>query len=788
MSKSSVKDIPLYISIDLPDFRKRFIITYENVYSKSIPIKKELIRIKTKDGRRLTSLNSTYNNQLLDVTISTMSKGGDQDDDSPTYSLRHSSNHEPLPSQAKNNDPTYVSDSVFLAHCRELQATLGKSQVIVSESLPYCVHVHLGNNNALRSSSVSLYLLDHPEYKEVGLTSKSIILRANEDSLQDIVRVELVNHPSSDMITLVNSVVRVYNQYIQTQITTDPQLPKEVQEIFPLNFKELPTISPVSFYNQLNELIIQVSKDYQVPASVAMNFLFKYKFNIKGMRKSLTNIDSYGCANIEKHRFLNISGGECSICYCDIDEPIEFFCGHRFCRGCISEYLIASINDGNGIVSPIRCCATGCPVMIDQVTIASLIPDRNADHLKQMFINDAASLTRSKWCTSRGCKRLFYPKGLKDCIPYSPCHCKNIICIYCGKNELHWPSPCDHSFMQEDDFANYLWMAQNTTLCFNCKYPIQRNEGCNHMTCTKCRYEFCYEQETKKVDCKPEYSRVRSLRCLVHFNGTNNEIGTFFIPSQFSKLRESILTSLQKANQFEGVAQSQLVLYNQYGGQIKHSEEIMYNEVLYVARENEEFKEPPEVAPSSESPETIFNKKAALRKKEALLANNVDEKKLTEDQITDIANRLSEMLDLTIDECYEMVKKTGATSEVDAINSVLTYQIHNQNTTVDEENAQEILTYEQLVELFPSVAEDVIERALIESKNDLEKAADWLYDYEDKWMKNICSNQEDKSTSPKAKYNTDYFDDEDDDNEYEDDPDYIYANSRLSDTQAKLYD
>lgn len=36
-----------------------------------------------------------------------------------------------------------------------------------------------------------------------------------------------------------------------------------------------------------------------------------------------------------------------------------------------------------------------------------------------------------------------------------------------------------------EDAANCLWLLTNSKSCANCKSPIQKNEGCNHMQCAK---------------------------------------------------------------------------------------------------------------------------------------------------------------------------------------------------------------------------------------------------------------------------------------------------------------
>ena len=42
------------------------------------------------------------------------------------------------------------------------------------------------------------------------------------------------------------------------------------------------------------------------------------------------------------------------------------------------------------------------------------------------------------------------------------------------------------------EVADKLWLAANTKQCPHCSASIEKNDGCNHMTCRKCRHEFCW--------------------------------------------------------------------------------------------------------------------------------------------------------------------------------------------------------------------------------------------------------------------------------------------------------
>lgn len=47
---------------------------------------------------------------------------------------------------------------------------------------------------------------------------------------------------------------------------------------------------------------------------------------------------------------------------------------------------------------------------------------------------------------------------------------------------------------KEELSANNLWLVSNSKKCPNnhCNAPIQKNEGCNHIKCYKCKFDFCW--------------------------------------------------------------------------------------------------------------------------------------------------------------------------------------------------------------------------------------------------------------------------------------------------------
>jgi hypothetical protein len=43
----------------------------------------------------------------------------------------------------------------------------------------------------------------------------------------------------------------------------------------------------------------------------------------------------------------------------------------------------------------------------------------------------------------------------------------------------------------DDSYAVYLWNKLNYKRCQQCRVFIEKNQGCNHITC-RCGYQFCY--------------------------------------------------------------------------------------------------------------------------------------------------------------------------------------------------------------------------------------------------------------------------------------------------------
>ena len=105
-----------------------------------------------------------------------------------------------------------------------------------------------------------------------------------------------------------------------------------------------------------------------------------------------------------------------------------------------------------------------------------------------------------------------YAPGYRNCRSSTQPRRGHRFCFACGEG-VHWPVSCQrleewHKTLAEeigtpaveeeshkaDDIAQKLWLKANTRPCPECNVPIEKNEGCNHMTCTNpsCCHEFCW--------------------------------------------------------------------------------------------------------------------------------------------------------------------------------------------------------------------------------------------------------------------------------------------------------
>ncbi|KAG4078504.1 hypothetical protein HA402_009216 [Bradysia odoriphaga] len=186
---------------------------------------------------------------------------------------------------------------------------------------------------------------------------------------------------------------------------------------------------------------------------------------------------------------------ECEICLLPFTEvnSISFVCGHQFCDSCCCRYFEEKIlNDGEA--NNIRCPHSSCKMLIDDDTVLNLISE-NARQRWEILI--AHTFVKShplmRYCRSEDCEYAVKVKVLEP--SQVICKCGYESCLKCGEM-WHDSVTCDllkkWIEIQLEDVESAKWMKEHAKRCPNCKINIEKNGGCNHMSCRSCRHEFCW--------------------------------------------------------------------------------------------------------------------------------------------------------------------------------------------------------------------------------------------------------------------------------------------------------
>ena len=226
----------------------------------------------------------------------------------------------------------------------------------------------------------------------------------------------------------------------------------------------------------------------------------------------------------------------CDICCCDFDlskgEGFGLCCNHFYCRGCYGQYVNTEIDSKGMLAVKTRCMAYKCSQVLPRTFIEMLCSEVNLEKFRTYNVRNFVSFSRNlKYCPAPGCTKIAIGSGVhvshvtKVCAPSESlplimilslmaiacivvtfmivdplqkvrCDCGNLFCFHCNK-EAHVPCSCNEWLVWcekigSGDSVTAKWITVNTKQCKKCQWNIEKNGGCNHMTCQRCGHQFCW--------------------------------------------------------------------------------------------------------------------------------------------------------------------------------------------------------------------------------------------------------------------------------------------------------
>ncbi|RFU78282.1 ring finger [Trichoderma arundinaceum] len=285
-------------------------------------------------------------------------------------------------------------------------------------------------------------------------------------------------------------------------------------------------------------------------------------------------------------------GFVCDIC-CEDEEGLQTFamkCGHRYCVDCYRHYLTQKIQD-EGESARIQCPSDGCGRILDSRSLDLLVTpeltDRYHELLNRTYVEDKDTF---KWCPAPDCPNAIEcgvkKKDLDKIVPTVECLCGYRFCFGCP-NPDHQPAPCDlvKRWLKKcaDDSETANWISAHTKECPKCSSTIEKNGGCNHMTCRKCKYEEKSGAEARDAQTK---SRTSLERYLHYYNRYANHEQSAKLDKDIAQKTEKKMVQLQTTSGMSWIEVQYLNSASQALQTCRQTLKWTYAFAFYLAKNN----------------------------------------------------------------------------------------------------------------------------------------------------------------------------------------------------------
>ena len=188
----------------------------------------------------------------------------------------------------------------------------------------------------------------------------------------------------------------------------------------------------------------------------------KVKNKIKGLFNKLTT-----CGMCEQE--ITASDKGLKLCTCN---------HNNFCESCLHHYVIYKVKNFEEVLCPQEDCKS--PVDTKGALFKGLPIDIQRNFKKAQNFFETAKDPNSKLCPRPSCEGVIRLTSKQVMV------CDECASKYCSQCLLAaHPGDCDQK--EVEFFEKNLHYRQ----CKRCRFIIEKNQGCNHITC-RCGYQFCY--------------------------------------------------------------------------------------------------------------------------------------------------------------------------------------------------------------------------------------------------------------------------------------------------------
>jgi hypothetical protein len=260
-------------------------------------------------------------------------------------------------------------------------------------------------------------------------------------------------------------------------------------------------LSPIQFSRAIQGGIKSIER--ALGKSVAVFDVVKRKITINGTEEqyatAITLLDGKIDPEVRPQtKVTDAIEGDCPICFCEAENPIQTSCKHTYCQECFDECCKSAASTSKAEFQ-VKCQGDegNCPTVFKLHELKDHLSTSILESVLQSSFEEYIQRHPDslRYCPTPDCGYIYRSTTNigSNSLAYTCPNCLEPLCTSCHARHG------DHSCAEYKDIASGGYAALeklkkelNIKDCPKCSTPMEKSEGCNHMTCGGCKAHICW--------------------------------------------------------------------------------------------------------------------------------------------------------------------------------------------------------------------------------------------------------------------------------------------------------